>query len=282
MMRRQESYLGCGQMLVAVPAGGRWAHPSQALPVSLFSVAEKATDGVRRFHSGPNAASSVRPAFSHPSLRATCQGNMQAMPGLSPPPPQGSTAYREGSPCRLDLPQTLYCLPVDVSIHCIFALKSCVSWGISFFRQNMPSQGLSAMPALKLLRLQASCKQLIFYKEIERESREGPDLDMLYMSMWMRVFSKECFGWFMWIAWQHNKGGDWDGRWRSKGHVKTIKHWSSSLGGHWPLCQRFCEQSMRKVVKKKQSELIRDSLRSEAPSSVVRLDLLLTSCSFVC
>lgn len=46
--------------------------------------------------------------------------------------PQPSTAARvnclqRGVALPLDLPQTLYCLPVDVSIPCIFALKSCVS-----------------------------------------------------------------------------------------------------------------------------------------------------------
>lgn len=36
MMRRKKSCLGCGQMLVAVPAGGGWAHLSPALSVSLL------------------------------------------------------------------------------------------------------------------------------------------------------------------------------------------------------------------------------------------------------
>lgn len=84
MMRRKESCLGCGQMLVAVPAGGGWAHLSLALPVSLFSTAEKATDGVRRFCSSPSTASSVCPALSRPGLRAPCQGNMGTAPGTRP------------------------------------------------------------------------------------------------------------------------------------------------------------------------------------------------------
>lgn len=161
MMRRQESYLGCGQMLVAVPAGGRWAHPSQALPVSLFSVAEKATDGVRRFHSGPNAASSVLPVFSHPSLRATCQGNMQAMPGLSPPPPQGSTAYSEGSPClsishkHSTASQWMWASPA-------YLLWSPV-WAEAFLSSDKTCPLKVSQQCLKLPRLQASCKQQIFY-----------------------------------------------------------------------------------------------------------------------
>lgn len=74
MMRRQESCLGCVQMLVAVPAGGGWAHLSLALPVSLFSAVEKATDGVRRFCSGPSSASSVHQALSLPQPQP--QGSM--------------------------------------------------------------------------------------------------------------------------------------------------------------------------------------------------------------
>lgn len=89
MTRRKESCLGCGQMLVALPAGGGWAHLSLALPVSLSSTVEKATDGVRRFCSGPSSASSVCPARSLPGPRATCQGNMGTAPGTRP-----STATR--------------------------------------------------------------------------------------------------------------------------------------------------------------------------------------------
>lgn len=89
MTRRKESCLGCGQMLVAVPAGGGWAHLSLALPISLFSTVEKATDGVRRFCSGPSAASSVCPALSRLGLKAPCQGNMGTAPGTQP-----STAIR--------------------------------------------------------------------------------------------------------------------------------------------------------------------------------------------
>lgn len=130
-MRKQESCLGCGQMLVAVPAGGRWAHPSQPLPVSLFSVAGKATDGVRRFRSGPSAASSVYPAFSHPILRATCQGNMKAITGPRPPPPQGSTAYRKGSALRSQsptntlLPPSGCGYPLHVCFEVLYELGHC-------------------------------------------------------------------------------------------------------------------------------------------------------------
>lgn len=100
MTRRKESCLGCGQMLVALPAGGGWAHLSLALPVSHSSTVEEATDGVRRFCSSPSAASSVCPALSLPAApRATCQGNMGTAPshpaatrvnclqrGVAPPP----------------------------------------------------------------------------------------------------------------------------------------------------------------------------------------------------
>lgn len=55
----------------------------------------------------------------------------------SPPPTQGSTAYREGSPRRLFLPQTLCCLPVDVSNNYIFAFKSC--WTQTFLHSDKTS-----------------------------------------------------------------------------------------------------------------------------------------------
>lgn len=56
-MRRQGSCLGYSQMLVAAPAGGRWAHLSQTplthSPDSLASAAAKTTDGVQRLGSVP-------------------------------------------------------------------------------------------------------------------------------------------------------------------------------------------------------------------------------------
>ncbi|KAK1878120.1 Extended synaptotagmin-2-A [Dissostichus eleginoides] len=96
MTRRKESCLGCGQMLVAVPAGGGWAHLSLALPVSLFSTVEKATDGVRRFCPAPSAASSVCPAPSLPGMRAPCQGNMGTAPGPQPATNTGVNCLQRG------------------------------------------------------------------------------------------------------------------------------------------------------------------------------------------
>lgn len=60
---------------------------------------------------------------------------------------KGQLLTDRGRPYRLFPPQTLCYLPVDMSNNCIFALKFGLKGGISLSRQNMPSQGLSAVPA---------------------------------------------------------------------------------------------------------------------------------------
>lgn len=162
MTRREESCLGCGQMLVAVPAGGGWAHLSLALPVSLSSAVEKATDGVRRFCSGPCAAPPVCPSLASSDARAASQGNMGTEPGPRPSLAAGVNCLQRGVAPPPPRPQTLCCLLVDVSKNYISTLMSWLSEGIFLFRQNMPSQGLSRMAALKLSGLEATCQPAHF------------------------------------------------------------------------------------------------------------------------
>ena len=59
------------------------------------------------------------------------------------------------------------------------------------------SQGLSAKQALKLSRLQATCKQLIFHREVEGGELGRAAKYMSYTVMRNCIFSKECFGWCM-------------------------------------------------------------------------------------
>jgi len=156
----QGSCLVCGQMLVAEPAGGGWAHLSPALPFSLFSTVEEATDGVRRFCSGPSAASSICPAPSRPDLKAPCQG--RPIPNL--PPPQGSTVYREGSPPTPASPTNTVLPPGGrkQQLHLCFWSPGLAAESISLHRQSMPSQGLSTMLALRWSQLDAARKPLVF------------------------------------------------------------------------------------------------------------------------
>lgn len=145
-----KSCLGCGQMLVAVPAGGGWVHLSLALPISLFSAVEEATDGVRRF-----SLQSQRCFFSLSSaLPPWLEGNVPGKHEDGARHPalhrrKGQLLTERGRPLRLFLLQTLCYLPVDVCNSYSFALKTWWNGRNSLSRQNMPSQGLSAMPNLK-------------------------------------------------------------------------------------------------------------------------------------
>ena len=133
------------------------------------------------------------------AARQRASGTWVPCPAPGPPPPQGSTVYRVGSPCRLPLPQTLCCLPVDTSKTTSPSID--VSAGISSLRQNMPSQGLSA---LKLSRPESLC-QLIFHWE--RERGRDAKLEMLYILMWF-LFSPGSTlvaYWCTWTTWWQDK-----------------------------------------------------------------------------
>lgn len=125
-----------------------------------------------------------------PAWRQRARETWGRCPAPSPPPPQGSIAYREGSPLRLFSLQTLCYLPVDVCNSYSFALKTWWNGGNSLSRQNMPTQGLSAMPNLKS-RLETSCKRLIF--QWDWDWARGAKLDVLYVLMWSRIIPEECF-----------------------------------------------------------------------------------------
>ena len=183
MTRGMESCLGCGQMLVAVPAGGGWAHLSLALPVSLLSAVEEATDGVRRFCFFQSSSLPPRPDGKGPAERV--HGSPARPPG--PPPTQGSTVYRVGSPCLPPLPQTLCCLPVDTSKTTSPSID--LSAGISSLRQNLPSQGLSALKTIKTGDFVSAHLSL-------RGRARGRDakLEMLYILMWFFIIPGEHFG----------------------------------------------------------------------------------------
>lgn len=159
MTSRKESCLGCGQMPVAVPAGGGLAHLSLALPISLFSAVEKATDGVRRFCSVPSAASSVCPALFSPRREGGVpgeHGDLARPTALHQPP--GSTAYRERSPCVcLFLPPKTLLPPRGCKQQLHPRFEVVAEWRHFF---TLTKQGLSA---LKSSRQDASCKQLIFH-----------------------------------------------------------------------------------------------------------------------
>lgn len=120
---RQESCRGCGQMLVAEPAGGGGPTCLRLSP-SPSSLQWRR----RQMESGGSAPvpavrlQSVR-LSSCLARRRRARGTWGRRPASSPPPPQGSIAYREGSPLRLLLLQTLCYLPVDVNNNCTSTFK---------------------------------------------------------------------------------------------------------------------------------------------------------------
>lgn len=110
--------------------------------------------------------------------------------------------------------QTLCCPRVDPSYSCMFALNLCSK---AFLSSNKKPLKVSANPALKWSRLQASCKQLGFFFslwEVEERAAEMPnvcpthwDKKWFYLPGEIRLTH----------AWQHDPG--------QKGQIKPRKFW---------------------------------------------------------
>lgn len=260
MTRRKESCLGCGQMLVAVPAGGGWAHLSLALPVSLFSTVEKATDGVRRFCSSPSSASSSVQLSPYPGPKAPCQGNMGTAPGTQPSTGTRVNCLQRGvAPSPLSPTNTL--LPprgCEQQLH------------VRFWSPGGTEAFLS----------DTTCPLKVSQRfQLWNRGQWGRDakLDMLWYEAALSLRSTLDVWWCMWTEWWHDK---WSVV-KVKGSCQNPKVPKSITGWLSDLCVTgvMMNQCMRSL--KKRRELIRDLLRSEPPTPAV-LDPLLTSCSFVC
>lgn len=222
--------------------GGRWAHLSLPLTVSLISTWEKATDGVRRFSlQSQRCFFSMSGSLFLSHLRATCQGSTGTR--ASPVPPPGSNAYRERSPLCLFQLQILCYLPMDVRTNYSLALK----WRNFFVQTNHAlSQELRATPAFKI-RLHG-CSSLFDESESESERCHigrflHTDENLCYPqgALWVvhadwRWFDKECCmcGKGQWVT--------------SKTQSTEVHHRMA----RWPLCPSVCEESTHEASKETQ------------------------------
>lgn len=215
MTARKQSCIGCGQMLVAVPAGGRRAHLSQALPaLPLLCCGE--SDRWR-----PKVSAMLLQSVQLSlAWRQHARGVWWWCPNPSPPPPPGSIAYREGSPPS----------------------------PISTTNALLPPRG--RVQQLQLCSVETSC----FQWDWEWVKGANMDVCTMMWSFVFPEEHKDT-RWCMGAVWSYAADSVvMYGRGQrvvSKTQSAKVHHRMA----RWLLCHRFCDKSMHEVSEEAQSSL---------------------------